>query len=200
MTEMMPLSFTLDQVRNIKINIAYGASYADRMSLGFAARLLQVKQDLGEDHAILHEIAVLEGIAPNSATKEAEQFKRPPLHPFWHKHFSTARHLNRNIGIRWGIEKGGNRYLSRMIGEVAAKYGDQSELWQKRLAHQFMIGGLEDRATAKRMTGDWIIFAKHGGQNFYLDLATHEEGQDPDRLRQKLRQGSACEFPFLFGN
>ena len=25
------------------------------------------------------------------------------------------------------------------------------------------------------MTGDWIIFAKHEGQNFYLGLATHEE-------------------------
>jgi hypothetical protein len=50
------------------------------------------------------------------------------------------------------------------------------------------------------MTGDWIIFAKHEGQNFYLGLATHEEAmpQVADQLYDKLRGGSAWEFPFLF--
>lgn len=46
--------------------------------------------------------------------------------------------------------------------------------------------------------GDWIIFAKHKGKNYYFDLATHQEGREPKRLISKLRAGSACEFPFLF--
>jgi hypothetical protein len=65
--------------------------------------------------------------------------------------------------------------------------------------HKLVIGGLEDRIAAKRMTGDCIIFAKHEGQNFYLGLATHDEAtRDADQLLEKLRLGSACEFPFLF--
>jgi hypothetical protein len=42
------------------------------------------------------------------------------------------------------------------------------------------------------MTGDWIIFAKHEGQNFYLGLATHEEAmpQVADQLYDKLRGGA----------
>ena len=74
--------------------------------------------------------------------------------------------------------------------------GDQPDLWQKRLVHQLVLGGLDDRAAARRMTGDWIIFAKHEGRNFYLGLGTH--GDDDEALYQRLRQGSEWEFPFLF--
>jgi hypothetical protein len=49
------------------------------------------------------------------------------------------------------------------------------------------------------MTGDWIIFAKHEGQNFYLGLGTHDAAtREPDALYRRLRQGSEWEFPFLF--
>jgi hypothetical protein len=46
------------------------------------------------------------------------------------------------------------------------------------------------------MTGDWIVFAKHQGQNFYLGLATHDD--DDEALYERLRQGGEWEFPFLF--
>lgn len=41
---------------------------------------------------------------------------------------------------------------------------------------------------------------KYDGKNYYLDLATHEDGLG-DRakdLAKKLRDGCAAEFPFLF--
>jgi len=198
MPEMIPLSLTLEQIRDIKTRIVHGASYSDRVSLGFAARLLQVRDELGEDRAVLREIDALEGPDAYSMTKKAEQFSRPPLFPFWHKHFSTPRHLFRNIGIRWGADKSGNRDLTKMIEKAEAKYGHEPELWQKYLAYQFVMGGYQERAASRRMTGDWIIFAKHEGKNFYLDMATHEEAQEPDRLMKKLWQGSAAEFSFLF--
>jgi hypothetical protein len=68
------------------------------------------------------------------------------------------------------------------------------------LVHRLYVDGFEERA-AQRLTGDWIIFAKHDGQNYYLDLATHEEAQgqaNSERLMQKLRDGSRAEFRFLF--
>ncbi|QXX75027.1 hypothetical protein [Methylovirgula sp. HY1] len=198
MPEMCQLSLSLDEVRSIKEQVTHGASYAGRISIGFAIRLIQLREKFGEDHQVLHEIDVLEGLARNSySTKEATQF-RPPLHPFWHKHFATSRHTIRNMGERWALGKAGNRDLSAMIEEVAATYGDQPDLWPRLLVHRLVVGGLEERVAAKRMTGDWIIFAKHSGKNFYLDLSVHEEATHADRLLEKLRLGSACEFPFLF--
>lgn len=192
-------SCSLDEVRAFKKDATCNASYANRVSLGFAMALVQLEGTQGENHCVLHEINVLEGLAPPSSTKEPTQFKRPPLHPFWHKHFSTARHLMRNMGERWGLGKSGNCELWEMIERVAAECGAQTDLWPKRLAHQLVLGGINDRAVARRMTGDWIIFAKYEGQNLYLGLGTHDESaRDTNALYQKLRQGSEWEFPFLF--
>ena len=78
-----------------------------------------------------------------------------------------------------------------MIEGVAVGCGDQPDLWPKRLVHQFVLGGRDNRAGARRMTGDWIIFAKHGGRKFYLGLGTHDEAtREPEALYQRLRQGS----------
>jgi hypothetical protein len=193
---MERVSLSLDEVRAIKKYATRDAVYADRVSLGFAVALAHLGEALGEDHEVLHEIDVLEGFASNSSAKESTQFKRPPLHPFWHKHFSTARHLMRNMGEHWGLGNSGNRDLSAMIEGVAVECGDQPDLWPKRLVHQLVLGGLDDRAAARRMTGDWIIFARHEGRNFYLGLGTHDD--DDEALYQRLRQGSEWEFPFLF--
>jgi len=196
---MEHVSLSLDQVRAIKRHATRDAAYADRVSLGFAVALAQLGEALGEDLDVLHEIDTLEGLASSSSTKESTQFKHPPLHPFWHKHFSTARHLMRNMGDRWGLGKSGNRELSAMIERVAAECGDQPDLWPKRLVHQLVLGGLDDRAAARHMTGDWIIFAKHEGRNFYLSLGSHAEAaRDSDAVYQRLRDGSEWEFPFLF--
>ena len=165
---MERVSLSLDEVRSIKKYTTRDASYAVRVSLGFAVALAHLGEVLGEDHHVLHEINVLEGLASNSSTKESAQFRRPPLHPSWHKHFSTARHLMRNMGERWGLGNSGNRDLSAMIGAVAVESGDQPDLWPKRLVHQLVLGGLDDRAAVRRMTGDWIIFAKHEGKTFTL--------------------------------
>ena len=83
-----------------------------------------------------------------------------------------------------------------MIEGALREYGDQPDLWQKRIVHQLVLGGLDERAGAQRMTGDWIIFAKREGRNFYLGLGTHDD--DDEALYQRLRQGSEWEFPFLF--
>lgn len=87
-----------------------------------------------------------------------------------------------------------------MIDSAFTAYGDQPELCIKRMSYVLVIGGLERRSAAKELTGDWIIFAKHGGQNYYLGLVPHPAaGQNVDpQIYDKLRQGSAWEFPFLF--
>lgn len=192
------VSLNHEEICAIKVAISYGAPFAQRISLGFAWRLFKLRQRWGEDHLVLHEIDSLENGTATSTTKVETQFKYPPLYPFWHKHFSSSRHMKANIGAHWKINKGGSRTLSEMIGIVAAEQGDDPDLWPKRLAHEFIIGAQRDRAAARQTTGDWIIFAKHEGINYYLDIATHEEGRKPDLLMEKLRHSSAYEFPFLF--
>jgi len=86
-----------------------------------------------------------------------------------------------------------------MILEVAEEYGDDFDKWVGNLTHRLVIGGYEERVE-RGLTGDWIIYAQHEGLNYYLDLATHEEGvgERAKDLAQKLREGCEAEFPFLF--
>lgn len=201
MDDYQIVSMTFEEIATFKRGVTGEAEYTNRISLGFALRLMLQRKKVGDRHDILFEIQHLEqGIA--TSTKPATQFKYPPLKPFWHKHFFSPKHLLRNVGERWNVSRGsGNRDLDAMINRVAEEPGHDPDLWPKLLAHQFMMGALEERSAAQRMTGDWIVFAKHEGQNYYLDLATHEEGEPGDcanRLFEKLKQGSSVEFPFLF--
>ena len=47
----------------------------------------------------------------------------------------------------------------------------------------------------KGATGEWIIFDKEDGQNYYLCLARHTDGDEA--IFGKLKQLVFPEFPFL---
>ena len=196
---MRNLSLSADQVTKLKAEAVRGKPYAGRISIALAFRLLGAA-DTGLDvWAILDELDHLEGIRPLSKTKDAKPFHRRPLIPFWHKHFSSARHIVKNIGIRWNLGGNGNKDLDALIEEVARDYGDDPDIWPKVLVDRLIMEGYSDR-TMYGLTGDWIVFGVHNDQNYYLDLATHEEGtpQNAHKLFAKLKYGSAAEFPFLF--
>jgi hypothetical protein len=198
--ETTRISMTLDEVTAFKQLVTGDASFADRISLGFAIRLAWLHQKTGDDRGVLFEIQHLEQGVPTT-TKPAEQFKHAPLRPFWHKHFFCSRHLLYNVGERWNIARGhGNRDLDAMIKQVASEQGHDPAMWPKLLTYRLVKGGIEERSEANRLTGDWIIFAQHVGNNYYLDLATHEEGEveNAPGLLNKLRNSSSTDFPFLF--
>ena len=46
-----------------------------------------------------------------------------------------------------------------------------------------------DRSQEGKLTGHWIVFAEHDRKNYYLCLATHEEGDDV--IAEELRLGVA---------
>lgn len=164
-------------------------------------RLLFADDPYFDPSAVLLELDRLEGHSRGISTKNEAPFrKNGPLARVWHKHFFSARHLLKNLNIRWNASGGGNGALDQIINEVASEHGEDPERWQARLAHRLVVEAFEDRAGAQRLTGDWIIYGKHEGSNYYLDLATHEEAQayGDEKLLDKLRAGSAAEFPFLF--
>jgi hypothetical protein len=94
------------------------------------------------------------------------------------------------------------RDLTAMLNEVAENYGEDCNKWPGYIAHHLVIQGYEERVKSIEfgLTGDWIIYAKHSGENYYLSLATHEEGtkENVDALLLKLNNGCYVDFPFLF--
>ena len=197
-TEMVTLSFDPAERLRLKRLAAFERPYAERISLALAIRLLTIAQL--DSHYVLDAIDGLEGIRPTPPFKTAARFEHAPLYPLWHQHYVAPRHIVRNIGERWGIARGeGNRDLTNMIELVANEQGHDPDLWPKMLAHLFTDGYFE-RLRARRLTGDWIIFAVHDGVSYYLDLAKHEEAKPANAasLLKKLRNSASAEFPFAF--
>jgi hypothetical protein len=194
--DYVKVSFEADELRRLKSAVVEGRAVADRISTAFALRLVQAFASRLGYHEILDELDYLEGITTKSRTKPAKPFKGSALKPLWHKHFSAPRHMLKNIGIHWAVDKKDKPALDRLIAGIAEA---GSERWIDQLCYQFVIGGYRERGEKRGLTGDWIIFAKHNGRNYYLDIATHFEGNDDKALMKKIRYGSEAEFPFVFG-
>lgn len=193
------ISLDREEISKIKREAAHGGVWSERISLALAFRLLDRSNPYFCRFNVLDQINYLEGIKLASSTKAATQFRNPPLFPFWHKHFMLPHQIMRNIEIRWNLGGGGNKDLDQMIREVIKDHGDDPDIWPSVLAHRATVEAFEDRAK-RGLTGHWLIFAKHEGINYYLDLATHEEGvkEKAHALKEKLINGSQAEFPFLF--
>jgi hypothetical protein len=198
-SELVKISLDKDLIDRLKSEAVRDKFYSERISIALAFRLLESSNPRFNAFAVLDEMDYLEGIRSSSCTKEESQFKKPPLFPFWHKHFFSAQHLLKNIGIRWNMQNGGNRDLDKLLYSVVAKHGEKPDIWPNYLTHQLVNVGFTERSE-RGLTGDWLIYAKHEGLNYYLDLATHEEGvgTQADTLFKKLENGSKAEFPFLF--
>lgn len=214
--EAVQVSLTFEEVASFKREVLRERPYSGRVSFALAVRLAEMQVGRGDYFSVLDQLDFLEGLRKTSAAVAGTQFRRRPLHPFWHIHAWAARHLARNLIVRWGLDGDGNRDFDRLLEEVEAECGDEPEKWPALIADRVVIGGLETRArtgaaaTVREhasggtrgygLTGDWIIYGKHEGENYYMDLATHDEGKTgaAEQLYQKLRNGCAAEFPFLF--
>lgn len=214
MQEERWISLSRDEMGTIKRQILMDRPYADRVSFALAVRISGMPARGLDSFSVLDELDFLEGYRPVSCAVAATQFKHPPLFPFWHKHFWSARHILRNLVVRWGLDRNGNRDLDKLIESVLSEYGHDPDVWSGVLADKMVLGGFHDRARCGHaatiqeiqpgqrrgygLTGDWVIYGKYSGKNYYLDLASHKEGEAADELMTKLRNGSAAEFPFLF--
>lgn len=192
-------SLDKEQLSLLKRQAVGDRPYAGRISIALAFRLIGITAQSLDRFAVLDELEYLEGLRGTSKAKGEQQFKHPPLFTFWHKHFFSARHLAANVMVRWNLGGNGNGDLDTLLREIQEKYGDEPDLWPNQLAHKLVVGGFEERC-GRGLTGDWVVYAKHKGENYYLDLATHSEGVGiaAENLHTKLKQGCSAEFPFLF--
>jgi hypothetical protein len=194
-------SYTFTELHNLKIKVIGDTTFAHRMSIGFVARMVELlRTDARDYHSVMSEVRALEG-GPQTSTKLATQFRHPPLYPLWHKHFYAPRHTIKNICQRWGIDGGrGNNDLNKKLIDISKQYGPEVARWPSDAGRMLTLGALGERSAAQRVTGDWIVFGVHNNKKYYLDLASHEEGNggDANQLFKKLTDGGAAEFPFLF--
>ena len=124
---------------------------------------------------IYDEIGHLEG-APKSrptSTKPAARFKRAPLRGLWHKHYTSSRSIVKNLINHWTDEK-----LETLASGVSQPRPDDLDALAGFISHRLVIDGYRDRSEAQQLTGEWIVFAKQDGRNYYLTLGTHTEAED----------------------
>lgn len=139
---------------------------------------------------VIDEIKRLETLNGDGYTKEATQFKREPLHPLWHQHYFSAHYLVPNI--QHEINKNFKAIWGKSMG------AESSAIEQKHvnnLVRNMVEGTIETRSNEKRLTGEWLVFAKEATGNIYLCMATHTTGDQ--NIYDKVAYCCEYQFPAL---
>jgi hypothetical protein len=146
---------------------------------------------------VVHEIQSLEGLCEESHLKPASLFKHAPLQGLWHKHYLQDGLPSMAINLRKGINKNGLPWLEQQIVDAKASGVDKflTEQDCAKIAYDAVIGNWGRLVDESALTGEWIIFAKHQGKNYYLCLGEHTSGDD--MLRSQIDAVCVKEYPFL---
>ena len=146
---------------------------------------------------VVSQIEALEGVGVGGGLKPATPFKHPPLNGLWHQHYledglpSMARNLSK------GIDRFVLPWLKRQATEADAA-GEEKSLTEAdcaRIAHEAVVSNWQQLIETTALTGEWIVFAKHQGKNYYLSLGKHDSGDEV--LRARIDAICLSEFPFL---
>lgn len=143
---------------------------------------------------LVQPIKVLEGISSSDATPPADQFRHAPLKGLYKKHFSSTRFLPTNL-LNFLHSKKGSRHFNKAWDEAARVSGSQyiDEVFTNHLSHQIVVDPIEIKSTSNEITGEWVVFHRHKGENYYLTFAFHTETNDEIYKRIVI----ACEFDNL---
>ncbi len=146
---------------------------------------------------VIHEIQALEGFGKPSQLKPPTPFNYPPLKGLWHKHYLEDGLGAMAINLKKGLKKYGLPLFKQRIHE-AQEAGEERYVSLedvKSLADDAVQGNWIRLANSEELTGEWIIYAQHGGMNYYLCLGTHKSGDD--YLRKQIDVICCEEFPFI---
>lgn len=139
---------------------------------------------------IIDEIKRLEALGDDGYTKEATQFRHPPLSPLWHQHYFDAHFLVPNI------QNEINRNMETIWEESMGPDGSLIEQGHiSKLVHNMVEGSIEKRSSEKRITGEWLVFSRQATGNIYLCMATHEMGDH--NIYNKIAYCCERQFPLL---
>ncbi len=185
--ELQKITMTPREIFDIKEKAVRGQPYAKRVSLVLALHLLSNLENQEDYFPILDELNYIEGIGPATRTKPEGRFKRGGINFLYHKHYSSARHISRNLKDQSEFKEDGTNtdFFETTYARIMKEHGEDPDVWPGALIHALTIQGYQDHAS-RGLTGDWIVFGKHEGKNYYLGLATHKEGREPEKLLNVL--------------
>ena len=143
---------------------------------------------------LTHPIKVLEGASPSNGTPPADQFRHAPLTGLYKKHFTGPGFLVKNL-LNFLLSDKNNHYLKNVYAEAACASGSGcvDEIFTKYLSHHMVFDPYEIKYASNKMTGEWVVFHKHEGANYYLTFASHTEKNDEIHKRVV----TACDFDNL---
>lgn len=145
----------------------------------------------------MHEIRFLDGLEETSRTKDATQFRRPPLKGLWHKHYFDGSIPALAQNVENALRNYGMPYFQSMIDEDKAS-GEERFVTPEDVLHivnDVVTSNLRRRRADQKTTGEWLIYAVHENVNYFLCLAKHGEGDD--QIRTRIDSTCTHEFPFL---
>lgn len=146
---------------------------------------------------IAEEIEALEK-GESTGLRPPIQNRHPPLKGLWHKHYMQSDIKAMALNVQHGLKQFGIPYLQQKVHE--AKEAGELRYFSVEdvglLTRDAVYGNWERLREAERLTGEWIVFAKHEVQNYYLSLATHDKSTHED-LRKQIDTICCREFPFL---
>lgn len=145
---------------------------------------------------LTNPIKVMEGLAEYNDSPLEDQFKHPPLTGLYKRHFSSPRFMAKNLS-NYLQSKQGQAHFDRVFKEASKinESGFVDEEFTSYIAHHMTIDSLSVKSKSNKMTGEWIVFHKYEGNNYYLTVASHQEGNEKIYKRVLL----ACNvdsFPF----
>jgi len=162
----------------------------------FALEVMMTEKQYGIDSfQIVAEIKAMEEGKTGFHTKAPSLLTRERLRGLWHKHYFAPRFLPQNI-----LSELPKKKMLRLAEEVFdwRKWDVVTEEMVNEFSHRVAIESFEERGGDKRLTGEWIVFAKHNGKNYYLCLSTHTAGDET--VAQQIRDVCCPQFPFICEN
>lgn len=158
---------------------------------GYASRRMHPRK-------VIREIEALEGIGAPSRFKPPIQNKHPPLKGLWHKHFMQDDMHSLALNFMHGLKRYGMPLFEQRARD-AAETGEMRYVSVEdvgALTHDVVDGNLGRLSAAQALTGEWLLFAKHQDQNYYLSLASHDKNTH-DHVRHQIDAICRNEFPFI---
>lgn len=146
---------------------------------------------------VIHEIKALEGHGKKSQLKPPVLFKHSPLKGLWHKHYLEDGRRALVFNVKKGLSKYGLPLFKQRTLE-AKESGEERYVTMedcKSLADDAVGGNWMRLASEGALTGEWIVYAQHEGENYYLCLSKHDSGDD--NTRSQIDAICCQEFPFL---